>query len=73
MAAKVGANADAVEACLASGKYDEPLKADTELGTKYQVTQTPSFVINDKLFAGSRNVADFKKIFAELRPDVKFD
>jgi protein-disulfide isomerase len=73
MAAKVGANADAFEACLASGKYDEPLKADTELGTKYQVTQTPSFVINDKLFAGSRNVADFKKIFAELRPDVKFD
>jgi protein-disulfide isomerase len=38
-----------------------------------KVQSTPSFVINGKLFPGALSVADFRKRFAEIAPDIKVE
>ena len=73
LATKLGVNGDAYDACMANPKGDATVKADSDLATQYKVTQTPSFMVNGRLYAGGRNVNDFKKIFAEIAPDVRFE
>ena len=69
---KLGLTGDAYDACMSSPARDATIKADTDLATKYQVNQTPTFVVNGKLYSGGKNVNDFKRIFTEIAPDVKF-
>lgn len=72
LAQKIGLNGDTYDSCMINPARDATVKADNDLASKYQVSQTPSFVVNGKLYAGGKNVNDFKKIFSEVAPNVKF-
>jgi len=70
MAAKLGLDTNAFNTCLDSTKYDQQITQDSEEATKYGVNQTPTFVVNGKLFTGARNADDFRNIFKQVAPDV---
>ncbi len=71
MAAMVqGLNASEFATCLDSDKYASQVEADMKEGTDQKVERTPTFIINGKKMEGGQTVNDFKKIFAEVAPNV---
>lgn len=72
MALKLGLNTGAFNDCLNSTKYDDLLAKDSQEAAQYNVTQTPTIIVNGRKYSSALNVADFKRIFAEVAPDVKF-
>ncbi len=68
-----GLDTAAFNTCLDSNKYEQDVMNELNAGQTRKVNSTPSFFVNNKLYAGARSAADFKKIFAELRPDIKFE
>ncbi len=50
---------------LDDGTYKERVKADMELGKKFQVRSTPSFFVNGKPQKGAMNIDALKKIVEE--------
>jgi protein-disulfide isomerase len=70
MGSKLGLDTNTFNTCLDSTKYDAQINLDAEEASKYGVNQTPTFVVNGKLFTGARNADDFKAIFAQVAPDV---
>lgn len=73
MAASIGMNTGAFNTCLDGGKYTKKVEDEKAEGEAAKVNQTPTFVINGKLYVGLKNASDMRKIFTEMAPDVKFD
>lgn len=77
MAATIpGMDAAAFAACLDSNKHEQTVLQERAAGEQLGVMQTPSFLINGKLFAGDARTATpdgLKQIFAEVASGVKFD
>ena len=62
-----GLDEQAVEACLADKALEDAiLEARLEGQRRYRVSSTPTFVINDKVYAGNRNIDEFAKIIDPL-------
>jgi protein-disulfide isomerase len=73
MASKAGLDSGAFNQCLDSNKYATQVDEERAEGERRGVTQTPSFFINDKLYVGARSADDFRRIFAEVAPEVQID
>ena len=73
MAAKMGLNQAQFDTCLDSGKHEQTALAGLSAARDAKVQRTPSFIINGKLFSGAMSVADFRKRFAEIAPEVKIE
>ena len=56
------ANVDGLKACLDSGKYDDRLAADMELGRELGVSGTPGFFVNENNFAGAYSYKDMESV-----------
>lgn len=61
----VGVSVPQWEACVKSRKYQHKIDANQAEGARRNVNSTPSFVIGDKLFAGSLSYDEFKKYVDE--------
>ena len=48
-AADLGLERDAFSSCLDSGRYDDWVRAETELGRQQGVTATPTLIVNGRL------------------------
>lgn len=59
--------------CLDSRTYEAQVQADFARAEQLGLQQTPTFVINGKPYPGVLTVEDFKRIFAEVAPDVTFE
>ena len=69
-----GGDAAKFGACLDGDQNKAKVQADADEATARPVQQTPSFLVNGKLIAGDNRIATvdgWKKIFAEVAPDVK--
>ena len=53
------------EQCFSSRKYQYKIDANQAEGTRRNVNSTPTFIIGDKLFAGSLSYDEFKKYVDE--------
>ncbi|TNE86875.1 MAG: DsbA family protein [Deltaproteobacteria bacterium] len=60
--AEIGLDGDKFSACLASGKYEPLVKADSEQGQKLGVNSTPTFFINGLLVSGAQPIEEFSKV-----------
>ncbi len=61
-AKEIGLNEGNFSSCLASGKFDEAIKADTAQGETAGVTGTPAFFINGRFLGGAFPFDSFKEI-----------
>lgn len=73
MAAGLGLDTGAFAQCYDSRKYEAQVQADFAEAEKLGLQQTPTFVINGKPYPGVMTAEDFKRIFAEVAPDVSFE
>lgn len=64
-AKSVGASLPQWDDCYKSRKYQYRIDANQAEGTRRNVNSTPSFIIGDKLFAGSLSYDEFKKYVDE--------
>lgn len=72
IAAKIsGMDANAFNQCLDSGKHTQDVKDEAVLAQTTGIRSTPSFLVNGKLRTGLLSVDDFRKVFAEVAPDVQ--
>jgi protein-disulfide isomerase len=60
----------AFEQCLSSGKYAAQVEADYAETQRVGVTGTPTFVINGTPYPAILSTDDFRRIFAEVAPEV---
>ncbi len=67
-AQELGLNADALESCVASGKYAQEVEADARYAAGLGVTGTPTFFVNGLPIVGAQSLASFKQVIdAELK------
>ena len=71
MAMQLGLDSSVFNKCLDSTKYDDQLSQDRDEGSRLSVNQTPSFIVNGKLYSGAQSPDDMRRIFSSLAPDVK--
>lgn len=62
LASGMGVDISKVDSCLQSGKYDQKIAADTELGKKAGVNGTPGFFINKVSKAGAYSFNELKTV-----------
>ncbi len=68
LAQEVGADMNALNECLNSGKYNLQFSQDEAMGTSNGVQGTPSYFVNGKMVSGAIPYSSFKKIIdAELK------
>ncbi len=72
IAAAAGLDMTQFNACYDSGKYAQKALQERTASENRGVTQTPTFFVNGKMYPGTLNADDFKKIFAQIAPNVKF-
>ncbi|MFN8557510.1 MAG: thioredoxin domain-containing protein [Dehalococcoidia bacterium] len=60
IAAEVGANSEALGACLSSGRTADQVNRDLQEGKKMGVTGTPTFFINGRMIVGAQPDAAFE-------------
>lgn len=70
MAAALGLDTAGFGQCLGSGKYAAQVEADYAETSRVGVTGTPTFFINGRAYPGILSTDDFRRIFAEVAPDV---
>jgi protein-disulfide isomerase len=73
IASVVGLDTAAFNTCLDSDKYASKVAQERDEGDKRGVTQTPTFFVNGKMYVGTHSADDFRRIFAEVAPNVKVD
>jgi protein-disulfide isomerase len=73
IAAKTGLDKNLFDSCLDSNKFESTVLKGLDVARENKVQSTPSFVINGKLYPGARNANDFRKIFTEIAPNIKFE
>ncbi len=61
----IGLSVDKWESCVKSRKYQHKIDANQAEGARRNVNSTPTFIIGDKLFAGSLSYDEFKKYVDE--------
>jgi protein-disulfide isomerase len=61
---------DAFAQCLSSGKYAAQVEADYAETERVGVTGTPTFFINGQAYPAILSTDDFRRIFAEIAPEV---
>lgn len=67
-AQELGLNVDALESCVASGKYAQEVEADARYAAGLGVTGTPTFFVNGLPIVGAQPLASFRQVIdAELR------
>jgi protein-disulfide isomerase len=62
LAAGVGADLEAYQACLASGAQDERIDADVAAARELGISGTPAFLVNGVMLRGAQPVAAFERI-----------
>lgn len=73
MAQGLGLDMVAFSQCLDSRTFETQVQADFARAEQLGLQQTPTFVINGKPYPGVLTAEDFKRIFAEVAPDVTFE
>ena len=66
-AAKVGIDAKAAEAAIASSKYDAEIQSNIALAQKLRATGTPTFVVGDQVLNGAVGYDALKQAVATVR------
>jgi len=61
-AGEIGLNVDRFKSDLDSGKFKDKIKADSDEGTKFGASGTPTFFINGYKLVGAQPVDAFKKL-----------
>ncbi len=61
-AKNIGLDIEKFNTCIVSTKYDKQIQAEKDLGLKYGVSGTPSFIIGNKLLKGGSNITFLKQI-----------
>jgi protein-disulfide isomerase len=65
---ELGLNVDALEACVASGKFAQEVEADARYAAGLGVTGTPTFFVNGLPIVGAQSLASFRQVIdAELK------
>lgn len=72
IATKLKMDTTAFGSCLSSGKYTQQVAGDYNATVAAGITGTPTFIVNGKPYVGPQSVDDFRRIFAEVAPDVTF-
>jgi protein-disulfide isomerase len=68
IAAKLGLDKAAFDACLTSRKYKEAVEADSEEAQSLGITGTPAFIINGILLSGAQPIEEFVRVIdSELK------
>jgi protein-disulfide isomerase len=70
LAAQLGLDTGAFGQCLGSGKYAAQVEADYAKTQEIGVTGTPTFFINGQAYPAILSTDDFRRIFAEVAPEV---
>ncbi len=70
MARTVGLNGEAFDTCLDSNKYATKVDESSALAREKNISSTPSFVVNGKVYPGFQSVTDFRRIFSEIAPGI---
>jgi protein-disulfide isomerase len=70
LAAQLGLDTASFEQCLGSGQYAAQVDADFAATERAGVTGTPTFFINGQAYPGILSTNDFRRIFAEVAPEV---
>lgn len=69
IAAKLGLDTVAFDACFGSGKYIAQVEADAAEVRRLGITGTPTFVINGQMYPALLSAGDLRQIIAEATPD----
>jgi protein-disulfide isomerase len=70
LASAIGLDTQTFSTCLDSGKYADKVTQERNDGDQRGVNQTPTFFVNGKMFPGIQSAADFRRIFAQVAPNV---
>ena len=70
LARQLGLDMSRYEQCMDSQKYLANIQAHRRAAERYQIRSTPSFVIGDKVYAGSMPYDEFKRRVDEARAQV---
>ena len=70
MARAIGLNGDTFDACLDSNKYATKVDESSTVAREKNISSTPSFVVNGKVYPGFQSVTDFRRIFSEIAPGI---
>ena len=73
IAGVIGLDANTFGTCLDQDKHAQEVNADRDQGDQRGVNQTPTFFVNNKMVVGVQSADDFRKVFAEVAPNVKFN
>ena len=63
---RTGIDIDKVDSCLESGKYDDKITYDIEMGKKAGVSGTPAFFVNKILKSGAYSFSEFKALIDSM-------
>ncbi len=72
MASRLGLDTGSFNTCMDSSKYNGTISQDAADASQFGVNQTPTFIVNGKRFTGAQNADDFRRIFAQVVPEVTF-
>jgi protein-disulfide isomerase len=61
-AADLGLNRDAFNSCVDSGRYEDWVRAQTEVGRQKGVTSTPALIVNGRLVSPVPAFDDLRKL-----------
>lgn len=73
IATKLKMDPAAFSACLSANTYAMQVADDYRTTQEAGITGTPTFIVNGKPYVGPQSVDDFRRIFAEVAPEVRFD
>ena len=73
IATKLGMDTEEFSTCLASDTYVTQVADDATATQEAGITGTPTFIVNSKPYVGPQSVDDFRRIFADVAPDVRFE
>lgn len=69
MAAEIGLDGEAMEACLRAGRYVERVRASTEFARGQGFDGTPTYLIDGREVAGALAIADWESLFRSYERD----
>ena len=73
MATALDMDTTAFQTCLTSDTYVQQVEDDYTATKAAAIMGTPTFLVNGKPYLGPQSVAQFRRIFAEVAPTVRFD
>jgi protein-disulfide isomerase len=74
MAATIaGIDGAAFANCLDSNQHEQRVAEIRREGEARGVQSTPTFFVNNQPFTGGRDANDFRALFAQIAPEIKFE